>query len=541
MPDIPAANLIKLALDLSNSLTSADRYQRLLSIICQTINNEAVVLLKYQGDQLVPLAQQGLTREVLGRRFLISEHPRLAQICQSDEPVRFTSQCDLPDPYDGMLLAQGGNLPVHACMGLPLKADDQLLGVLTLDSMTPHAFDEIAQHTLYLISAMSAATLKTAMRIQQLEHLSNHNQQVVAELTRDALTKDGGELIGDSPAMDKLKHEISLSAPSDFTILIEGETGTGKELVARTLHMHSTRKNGPLVYVNCAALPENLIESELFGHVKGAFTGADKNRTGKFSLANHGTIFLDEIGELPLGLQSKLLRALQNQEIQPVGLDKTEQLNVRVIAATNRQLKQEVEAGRFRADLYHRLSVFPITVPALRNRISDIPLLTGYFIEQVRRKLGIAQLVLSANIMPVFKAYSWPGNVRELEHTISRSALNARSNSRQGVVTIEISDIHLLTQSSVKPESDETVNTIDTTSNSKTQIDETREPLPSSANQNLINLRQATEQFQLDLITKTLAQNDMNWSATAKQLSTDRANLVRLAKRLGIVIKKQIM
>lgn len=532
MPDIPAANLIKLALDLSNSLTSTDRYERLLSIICQTISNEAVVLLKYQGEQLIPLAQQGLTREVLGRRFMISEHPRFEQICRSNEPVRFSSQCDLPDPYDGMLLAQGGNLPVHACMGLPLKADEQLLGILTLDSMTPHAFDDIDQHTLYLISAMSAATLKTAMRIQQLEQLSNHNQQVVAELTRDALTKDGGELIGDSPAMSKLKHEISLSAPSDFTILIEGETGTGKELVARTLHMQSTRKNGPLVYVNCAALPENLIESELFGHVKGAFTGADKNRTGKFSLANHGTIFLDEIGELPLGVQSKLLRALQNQEIQPVGLDKTEQLNVRVIAATNRQLKQEVEAGRFRADLYHRLSVFPINVPPLRNRISDIPLLSGYFIEQVRRKLGIAQLVLSAGIMPALKSYLWPGNVRELEHTISRAALNARSHSQQEIVTIELSDIHLLTQQPIKPNKTQATDNIDTTS----------EPLiQDTLNLKPINLRQATEQFQLELITKTLTQNDMNWSATAKQLSTDRANLVRLAKRLGIVIKKQII
>lgn len=528
MPDISANSLIKLALDLSNSLTATDRFERLLSIICQTITNDAVVLLKYQGEELKPLAQQGLTKEVLGRRFKINEHPRFSQICHADEPIRFPSDCELPDPYDEMLLAQGGNLPVHACMGLPLKADNQLLGILTLDSMTPNAFDEIAQHTLSLISAMSAATLKTAMLIQQLEYLSNHNQQVVAELTREALTKDGGELIGDSPAMNKLKHEISLSAPSDFTILIEGETGTGKELVARTLHMQSNRATGPLVYVNCAALPENLIESELFGHVKGAFTGAEKSRTGKFSLANHGTIFLDEIGELPLSVQSKLLRALQNQEIQPVGLDKTEQLNVRVIAATNRQLKEEVLAGRFRADLYHRLSVFPISIPPLNQRIEDVPLLVGYFIEQTRRKLGIAQLVLSNSVMQALKTYHWPGNVRELEHTISRATLNARSHSNKSIVKIELNDIHLLSNNQTNLTNPQ-INT------------EPNLPVQPSVNLPELSLRQATENFQVNLIKQTLIEHNMNWSSAAKQLSTDRANLVRLAKRLGIQIKKELI
>ncbi len=522
MPDISPSSLLKLALDLSNSLTSANRFERLLSIICQTIQNDAVVLQKCQGNQLKPIAQQGLTQEVLGRRFIIDEHPRFAEICASQTPVRFPHHCHLPDPYDGMLLAQGGNLPVHACMGMPLLADNQLLGILTLDSMQPKAFDDIAQHTLSLISSMSAATLKTAILIQQLEALSAHNQQVVTELTREALTKDGGELIGEAPTMQALKHTIKLSAPSDFTILIEGETGVGKELVARTLHMQSNRAKGPLVYVNCAALPENLIESELFGHVKGAFTGADKHRTGKFSLANQGTIFLDEIGELPLSVQSKLLRVLQNNEIQPVGQDKTELLDVRVIAATNRRLKDEVEQGRFRADLFHRLSVLPIQVPPLRERKADIPLLLGYFVEQVRRKLGITQLVLAEDVTQTLTHYHWPGNIRELEHVISRAALSARSKSHQDIIKIATEDFQLLNQNDSPPPPPS-------------------KPSPKIQGKNSqTNLKQATEEFQSALIKQSLLDNQMNWSATARTLGTDRANLVRLAKRLGIEITRQL-
>lgn len=196
-----------------------------------------------------------------------------------------------------------------------------------------------------------------------------------------------------------MKADIDVVAPSQFNILIHGETGVGKELVARTIHQRSNRKRQPLVYVNCAAIPENLLESELFGHVKGAFTGADRARMGKFALADGGTLFLDEIGELPLSAQSKILRALQNHEIQPVGQDRVQTVDVRILAATNRDLKKEVEAGRFRADLYHRLSVYPIYVPPLRERKGDLSLLAGYFVEQARRKLGITQLKLHGDVL----------------------------------------------------------------------------------------------------------------------------------------------
>lgn len=545
MGEITSAALIELALNLTNSLTnsasSQERFNQLLSTVRHIINCDAVVLLKVQGKDLKPLAQQGLTRDSMGRRFDIASHPRFEAICQSTTPVRFSADCSLPDPYDGMTLAHEGNLPVHACMGLPLLSDQQLIGVLTLDSMTPNAFSDIPERTLAIISAMSAATLNTAVLLQQLEQHSQHKQQLVEELTHEALTKDGGELIGTSEGMEKLKRDISLVAPSDFSVLIEGETGVGKELVARTLHQQSTRHQAPLVYVNCAAIPENLIESELFGHVKGAFTGADKTRAGKFSLADEGTLFLDEIGELPLAAQSKLLRALQNQEIQPVGKDTTETIDVRILAATNRNLQEEVEAGRFRADLYHRLSVYPITIPPLRERAADITLLAGYFCEQTRRKLGLQQLVLNQQAAQTLLQYQWPGNVRELEHVINRAALKAKGSSQSGIIKISHTHLeHLSTNHIALTEIALTeIALTENESPAKTAMAKT-----SRASQNnsasAINLKQATEQFQRALITETLEKEGGNWAATARQLQMDRANLNRMAKRLGISVVRTI-
>ncbi|MCL1049951.1 nitric oxide reductase transcriptional regulator NorR [Shewanella abyssi] len=527
MSEISSAALVQLALDLTHSLTTKDRFDRLLNTVRNAVVCDAVVLLQVQGNYLKPLALQGLTKETLGRRFETASHPRFAQICASKTPLRFAADSELADPYDGLLLSHSGDLPVHACMGLPLLCDDKLIGILTLDSMLPNIFDEIPKQTLDIIAAMSAATLNTAILLQQLEQHSKHNQQVVAELTHEALVKDGGELIGNSEIMLKLKREIEMVAASNFSILIEGETGVGKELVARTLHRQSSRSEGPLVYVNCAALPESLIESELFGHVKGAFTGADRNRIGKFSLASGGTIFLDEIGELPLAVQSKLLRALQNQEIQVVGKDEVEYVDVRILAATNRQLKVEVEQGRFRADLYHRLSVYPIIVPPLRQRDEDISLLSGYFIELTRRKLGMSQLTLEPSAMKMLNQYDWPGNVRELEHVISRAALRARSESTAAIVRIGITHLALL---------------LPNASQGETAANQLQDPLQ----QKLLaedggNLKQQTDDFQRQLILQTLTQQQGNWSATAKQLQMDRANLNRLAKRLGVRVSKSIV
>ena len=286
------------------------------------------------------------------------------------------------------------------------------------------------------------------------------------------------------------------------------------------------------MYVNCAALPENLIESELFGHIKGAFTGADKTRAGKFSLADGGTLFLDEIGELPLSAQSKILRAIQNNEIQPVGQDNIEYVNVRIVAATNRDLKLEVEQGRFRSDLYHRLSVYPITVAPLRDRFGDVELLAGYFIEQTRRKLGIKQLKAATPVISYLDQYDWPGNVRELEHVVNRAALKASARQRDSkIVIIEQQDCGNL----VSMHKDNSLKAI-----SAIVLAESNEATLMTKDKPVINLRAATEHFQKELITKTLKEENSNWAAAARRLSTDRANLNRIAKRLDIKIVKMV-
>jgi len=236
------------------------------------------------------------------------------------------------------------------------------------------------------------------------------------------------EIIGRGRSLEYLLYRVEQVAPTDTTVLILGETGTGKELFARAIHNASLRKDRPLVKVDCAALPSHLIESELFGHEKGAFTGAVSAQMGRFELADGATIFLDEIGELPLELQSKLLRVLQEGEFERLGNPHTLPVDVRVIAATNRDLETEIQEGRFRQDLYYRLSVYPITLPPLRKRKEDIPLLVESFVQKVGRKLGKHITSIPQSMMDALQQYSWPGNVRELENVIERSIINAHNN-----------------------------------------------------------------------------------------------------------------
>jgi len=230
-------------------------------------------------------------------------------------------------------------------------------------------------------------------------------------------------IIGQSRALADVIHRIELVSASRSTVLITGETGTGKELVARAVHDRSAEKTLPFVKVNCAAIPETLLESELFGHVRGAFTGAVSARRGKFSLANRGSIFLDEIGTMSGGLQAKLLRVLQEREIDPLGAERPEHVDVRVIAATNRDLRQLVDEGRFQDDLFFRLHVLPIVVPPLRERIDDIPLLAAYFLEKHATRNGKSIDALDEGVISALQAYHWPGNIRELENTIERAVV----------------------------------------------------------------------------------------------------------------------
>src|SRR6266478_679259 len=225
-------------------------------------------------------------------------------------------------------------------------------------------------------------------------------------------------IIGHSPALEKVLAQIATVAPTEANVLILGESGTGKELVARAIHDMSARKEHSLVRVNCASIPKELFESEFFGHVRGAFTGAVKDRVGRFELADGGTLFLDEIAEIPLDLQSKLLRVLQEGQFERLGEDRTRTVKVRLIAATNRDLLAEAKAGRFRLDLYYRLSVFPIEVPSLRERLEDVGELAEHFIKQSARRLGVPRPRLSKLHLQELQSYDWPGNVRELQNVI---------------------------------------------------------------------------------------------------------------------------
>jgi formate hydrogenlyase transcriptional activator len=233
------------------------------------------------------------------------------------------------------------------------------------------------------------------------------------------------EIIGGASCLQKVLTDIQKVAPTDSTVFITGETGTGKELVARAIHRRSSRSANPMINVNCAALPSELVASELFGHEKGAFTGALQQRIGRFEAANGGTIFLDEIGELKPEIQVSLLRVLQEKEFERVGGNRTHRTDVRVIAATNRDLRQEVSKGRFRADLYYRLNVFPVHVPALRERSDDIPILIAYFLTRLARRMGKRIRHIEQRTFVAMQQYSWPGNIRELQNVIERGVILA--------------------------------------------------------------------------------------------------------------------
>ena len=262
---------------------------------------------------------------------------------------------------------------------------------------------------------------------EQLEEIEGLKFQLEKEnvILREELRHEQGfgKIIGNSDVLKYVLFRVGQVAPTDATVLILGETGTGKGMVASALHDLSRRNDKSMITVNCAALPANLIESELFGREKGAFTGAHARQAGRFEVADKGTLFLDEIGELPLELQSKLLRVLQDGEFERLGSAKTVKVNVRVIASTSRELKEEVRAGRFREDLYYRLNVFPVSIPPLRERAEDIPQLVRFFVDKYSRKIGRQIETIPTVAMKAMQEYSWPGNVRELEHVIERAVI----------------------------------------------------------------------------------------------------------------------
>jgi DNA-binding NtrC family response regulator len=257
--------------------------------------------------------------------------------------------------------------------------------------------------------------LKKAQSYRQLLNIN--------KLLTDDPEDDDSVLVGRAPAMARLRQLIDRVAPTDATVLVTGESGTGKEMIAREFYRRSPRRSQPFIKVNCAAISENLIESEFFGHERGSFTGATERRVGRFELANQGTLLLDEVSEIPLALQAKLLRVLQEREFERVGGNRTIKVNVRIVATSNRDLINYVEKGDFRQDLYYRLNVFPVHVPALRERVEDIPVLAEHFLRRFSRKHGVKVTGFSDSARSAMQAYRWPGNVRELQNTVERAVI----------------------------------------------------------------------------------------------------------------------
>ena len=287
----------------------------------------------------------------------------------------------------------------------------------------------VEQRTSDLIVARVEADEKRKSTEAALAEVLRLKEQLVLErayLQEEIQLQNNHEtIIGQSAAIKNVLYKVGQIAGSNTTVLVLGETGTGKELIARAVHNMSLRKNRALIKVNCAALPANLIESELFGHEKGSFTGSQSRHLGRFEIANGGTLFLDELGELPIDLQAKLLRVLQDGEFERVGSSQTIKVDVRVIAATNRNLEMEVRNGNFREDLWYRLNVFPITMPPLRDRRDDIPLLVAFYVKKIAKRLGKAIEIITGNVMNTLQGYDWPGNIRELENVLERAVINS--------------------------------------------------------------------------------------------------------------------
>ncbi len=329
----------------------------------------------------------------------------------------------LAERHEGMRLYSEA-LGLKSSLVIPVSLHGKTVASLLLASRMAYAFTEKDLTLLQQVTLQMALGLENQMAFERIQALSQQLELEKTYLIEEIKTaRNFGAVISTSPAMQYVSRQVGQVAPTDYTVLILGETGTGKELIARAIHENSPRRERTLIRVNCAALPPQLMESELFGHEKGSFTGAAERRIGKFELAHGSTIFLDEIGELPLELQPKLLRVLQEKEIERVGGKGPIACDARIIAATNRNLKQEVAEGRFRSDLFYRLNVFPITLPPLRERKEDILPLATHFLEKIAKHLGRPLRGISRTSLDQMMAYAWPGNIRELEHTLERAAI----------------------------------------------------------------------------------------------------------------------
>ena len=497
---------LKLVLDLTNRVVSNLELRELLREVSASVRKvlrcdaTGVALPEAEGDVFrvyaldFPDSKGFLTEETI----LPMNSPIGAAFRSGKIELRNQSQIQQHCPEACTASATSEGLK-SGCF-VPLISKGRVLGVMALSRFAPEPFTAGETEFLGQITQQIAIAIENALAYREIAQLKEKLAQEKLYLEEEIRNEfNFKEIVGESPTLAKALREIEIVAPSDSTVLILGETGTGKELVARALHNRSKRKDRTFVKLNCAAIPTGLLESELFGHEKGAFTGAIAQKTGRLELADRGTLFLDEVGDIPLELQPKLLRALQEREFERLGSSHTRKVDVRLIAATNRDLQTMINDREFRSDLYYRLKVFPIHIPALRERPEDVALLVRHFTEKFARRMDKRIETISSGTMQKLMAWHWPGNVRELENFIERAVILTRGS----VLNVPISELEL-------------------------------GPAPSTAAGNGTALRESQEYDQLVRALKESGGRVGGPSGAAVRLGVKRTTLISRMKKLGI-------
>jgi len=419
-----ARDLVELA---STEESVAELLRRGLDWLTRITRFDLATLFLLRDERLVAVAARGplANAKVRGHVLELAEFPMVRQALETRRARAFTEEdhSGEGDPFDGVLDLPPG----HSCMVVPLCSGERRYGVLTLDRSECETYPQAVVDLVEVYGQLLATALQNAEQKAAFERLHRQDHEH-AKLLESQLGGDSEGILETSlsPAMRDLARRARQVAETDTPVLLLGETGTGKERLARAIHRWSTRGDEPFVTINCAAIPAGLLESELFGHVKGAFTGATRDRAGRFQMANGGTLLLDEVGELPVELQAKLLRALQEKTFEPVGSDRTVRADVRLLAATHVDLQQAISQRRFREDLYYRLSVFPLRLPPLRERLEDLPQLCTFLLEEQSRRTGRRGMRVTAEGLERLAAYDWPGNLRELANVLERATILSR-------------------------------------------------------------------------------------------------------------------
>jgi transcriptional regulator with GAF, ATPase, and Fis domain len=455
-----------------------DLLNALMDLVIQVSNADKGFLILMEGGVLDVKVARNLKKENIADAVSQLSDAIVAKVVRAKKPVIISDAMNDAEFASSMSVM---NLRLSSVMCVPLLERGNMLGIIYVgNDSVANLFDEERLQVLSVFAAQASLIIRNALLVNELK-LDNQMLHEKLEQLRF------GEIVGSCPAMQEVFKKVNKIASTDISVLITGETGTGKELIARELHNRSSRAKGPFVSINCGAIPENLLESELFGHVKGAFTGAVANKPGKFHAADRGTLFLDEIGDMPMSLQVKILRGLQDRAVTRVGDTRPEPVDIRVIAATNRDLEADIKGGRFREDLYYRLNVVNVHMPPLRERGEDILIIARYLLSKYATEFRKQVKGFSPNATVAMKKYRWPGNIRELDNKL-----------KKGVV--------LCDKALLGPE----------------DLDLTPDALPA-----ILPLADAKDKFQRDYINEVLALNNGNRTKTARDLGVDPRTIFR--------------